>query len=477
MLSNKRTYLIKTSENELSKFYIDNKKLASEKFIQGKKVKEFILKEDIMNYALDVDKKGNVHLIYITCDGILNYTVYSYSAKHFNIVTIKDNFFPDTLDIKAIEGNIHIFYKTSNLYKNKSLLCHYYFYNNNCLDEKMIEINCPKYICPYFLDTNENNIYLLYCNDYYRHKYTIKKFNLNSNSWQDFDKNISIENANSLNFFINPHNIGIISYNKSINKNIETLIKYKDFNNSNSTWSKDIVISNNALNSFKPLIFYKENYTYIMWIHGNNIVYKFSDTLTHWSKEYTLNTNENNKGTYAYIYTIPANPNFKINNMYTYCIDHIYSLIQHKLENPHKLNTPYKLNNINSPIYKLPSNNNNLHFNSSSLSKTNYEETIREKNKTIDKINSMNSYLLSQINLLKNDLSDCESTIEKLKSDKLKSEQKLTNDIISYEMEIHNLKSKINDNLMTKNNNIQSLLKIIEEKETTIKNLYNLLKK
>lgn len=477
MLSSKRIYIIKTSENELSKFYIDNKKLASEKFIKGKKLKEFILDEDIINYALDVDKKGNVHLIYLTYDGILNYTVYSSKSKYFNVVTIKDNFFPDTLDIKAIKNNIHIFYKTDLLYKNKSLLCHYYFCNNNCLDEKMIEINCPKYICPYFLDTNDNNIYMLYCDNYCNHNYKIKKFNLNSNLWEDFDKNIFIENAHNLNFFITPRNIGIISYNKSINKNIQTLIKYKDFNNSNCTWSKDIVISDNTLNSFKPLIFYKENYTYIMWSHGNNIVYKFSGTLTHWSKEYTLNINENTTGAYAYIYTIPPNSNFKINNMYTYCIEHIYSLIQHKLETPHKLNTAYKLNNINSSIYKLPSSNTNLYFDSSSLSKINYEEIICEKNKTIDKINSMNSYLLSQINSLKNDLNDCELIIKKLKSDKLKKEQKLTNDIISYEMEIHNLKSKINDNLITKNNNIQSLLKIIEEKEATIKNLYSLLKK
>ncbi|MCY6356047.1 hypothetical protein [Clostridium sp. ZS2-4] len=472
MLSNKGNYIVKTSKNRFYKFYINNKKLVTEKFIGNQKINQAILDEEILNYSLDIDKYDKIHLIYLTINGALKYTSYPSNNNHMNILTLKNNLSIDTLDIKVLESDIHIFYKTNSLYKNKSLLYHHYFHNNNFLDEEMIEINCPKYVCPYFVDSYKNNIYMLYCNDYDKSQYKIKKFNSFTNLWCDFENNIVIKDANNLNFFVTPNNIGIISYNKAINKNLQTLIIYKDFNTTDSIWSQNICISNNNVNSFKPIIFSKQKYTYVVCKESDSIIYRRSNDLIHWSKEHILNTKQKNIATYAYISNNSNDSIFKINTIYLSCNEALCPIKRSESNYP-----SHTSNSTDLSIYKLPDADKPLQTNTSAAPEINYDEIINEKDRTIHSINSMNLYLTDQINILNHELNDYEMLLEKLNAEKLLNNQKHNKNISYYERQINTLKSKINESSINTNKKIQSMLKIINEKEFTIQNLYNLINK
>lgn len=456
---NKRNFIIRTSENTFYKFSLHNENLFVEIFYENQnenpKVKQAILDEKILNYSLDIDINDKIHILYITTDGNLNYTIYPSNDGHMNmnIITVKNNFTVDTLDIKVLKLEVHMFYKTKDLNKNIGFIYHSYFHNSNWIDEETLEINCPKYICPYFLDNYKSDLYILYCNNYDNHEYRMKKFNSIDSIWYDFENNIVIKDVHNLNFFITPDNIGIIFYNKSLDRNSQILLTYKDFNHTNSTWSKNITISNNSENSFNPIIFCKEKYTYIMWKQNNCIVYKYSNNLIHWGNKNSLNFKENCIDAYTYISNNFNDNNLKVNSFYMSYMEFQCPLISSTL-------------NLSSEI-----------LNPNNMISTNLSNTNKLTKTTILPSLDMNFYLLTQINTLNEELKNYEKTLNKLNATQISIKQNHINNVISYQKQIDILNKKVNQTSKNSNQKIQSLLKIIEEKEVTIQNLYDFFKK
>lgn len=472
MLYNKKTYIVQTSKNIFFKFYIKNEKLTLEKSSNNNINGKVLLEENILNFSLDIDRNDKIHIIYVSKNNVLKYTIFPSQNNSMNIISLKDNFFVDKLDIKSIRNDIHIFYKTNNLCNGKNILWHYYFKENTYNKKKIFEIPYTKYVNPYFIDNYKNDIYLLFCNNYNTNKYSIEKYNIDSDMWYNLENNIMLKDINNLNFFITPHNIGILSYNKSIKNTSQILLKYKDFNTKNSHWSKEIFISNNSINSFKPIIFYKNKYTYVMWYEGNNILYKRSRDLINWSDESILDIYNKKNPTYIYIYLNNNDTSSKFNIIFSSYLKNLN--IFPNVVAPLKDLT---LDSLKVTSIKPYNNKNNLNIEKYTELQKVFDKIIRDKNNTIEKISSMNSYLLLQINSLKNELTNYEKKLSKLKNEKNNLSKKSNKSIDYYKDKLSVLELKFQIYSFNKDKKVNSLLKIIQNKDLTIQNLHDLINK
>lgn len=470
MLYNKKKYIVQTSHNIFLKFYIKNEKLTLGKN-PFNNTKEFVLlNEKILNYSLAIDKNDDIHILYVSKNNVLKYTVFPSQNNSINIVSIKDNFFVDKLDIKIIRNHIHIFYKTNNLYNKKNILWHCYFKENTCNEKNFFHIPYNKYVSPYFIDTYKNDIYLLYCNNYNTNSYSIKKYNITCHDWYDLEDNIIMKDINNLNFFITPHNIGILSYNKSIKNTSQILLKYKNFNKKDSTWSKEIFISNNSINSFKPTIFYKNNYTYVMWYEDTNILYKRSNDLINWSNESNLAIH--NKKNPTCIFLSNKDTSSKFNIIFSAYFKNLYTVPAISISSDDLVS-----NSLKMPTSNLYNNKPNLNLEKYKELQRVFHKIIKDKNNTIEKISSMNSYLLLQINSLKDELNNSEEKFNKLKEEKTKFTKSSTKNIDYYKKELYILESKFQIFSFNKDKKVNSLLKIIQNKDSTIQSLHDLINK
>jgi len=285
-----RNHIVKSSRGENYKFYIEDKTLILEKYSGKRKVEKNILVEDVLDYSLDMDENDKIHIVYVNNKRELSYTNYPDDIHGINISKANDNCIIDSIKVKVIQSRLNIFYRVNDMSKNTSYICHNYIYDLRWLDE----ITLPKYMVPYLIDNNKDDIYILYCKSIYTNEYRIKKFNIAKGMWEELEEKFILKDCMNLNFFITPQNIGIICFNKIINNNSHILVKYKDFNVENSNWSSDIEISKVNTNSFKPISFYNKDFIYIMWRQGRDIRYRKSLNMYKWSKEYTVNLSEEN---------------------------------------------------------------------------------------------------------------------------------------------------------------------------------------
>ena len=99
---------------------------------------------------------------------------------------------------------------------------------------------------------------------------------------------------------------------------------------------------------------------------------------------------------------------------------------------------------------------------------------IEWKDKNISYLKSTNLGLTNQINSLNNLINEYEDKLHNIKISQLVKGEKYSSNILDYESEIQELKKEKDKLFMDLNLKIQSLLKIVEEKEMVIQNLYNL---
>lgn len=481
MTYNQQNYIVKTSKDHLYIFYINNENLMLKKIDTNEKTEPILFKEKVVNYALDIDNNDVIHIVYLSKANCVNYSIYPGNNYCIKIDSLTKDLPIKYLNIRALEDGIHIFYRTSNLYRNKGFICHNYINNDICENKTLLETNSPHYICPYFIDTYDKDLYMLYCTNYKKHKYILKKFNLQSNSWYDFQDNITIENINNLNFFITPHNTGIIAYDKLTNNTIQTLLQYKNFNSKNSSWSKNIYVSDANANILNLIVFYKDKNLHIMWNENDNILYKTSEDFINWKKKYISNEKNVEIILYNYVNNDLRNRTSKINNIY---FSSKFSSSNMLLTNSSNTNTDTNSlimmntkNNINNTLVNTVSNSSNettLYENSQI--KPIIFERIR-KNKIIIQLLKKNLILQKELQSLCTSIDEYKYTLNKQKSEHYLEIQKFKTEINTCKNKIHNLKEEKYNLYIEANKKNHELFKIIEEKEKLLQTLWEMIKK
>ncbi|WML35829.1 hypothetical protein [Clostridium sp. OS1-26] len=277
--NNRYCFVVRNSKSIFYRFTLNNNKNL---FLQSYNYKGItsssIFKEKIIDFSVSIDSLDKLHVLYTSVNGNIKYTIYpSNFQKDVTIFNAKDRGFHVLfLTLKIIKFKPHIFY----ILENKSHPSHHSIYhgfwnNNNFHNTKIDDIVFSKYMYPYTVDIFNNNIYLFYTRSY-DNSFTIKLFDVDLQTWSNYEDKIFVPSANNTNFLINDKNIALLCYNNSFNKNIQTFVKYKELGSPDSNWSKPIMISDGTTNSTHANIINKEGATYIIWEENGQIVYRKS---------------------------------------------------------------------------------------------------------------------------------------------------------------------------------------------------------
>lgn len=274
-VSSKNSYIFRTSKDDYYTFALDSNRTLS---IEDYSKKESLLfKRNILDFSLDIDQRDRIHALFLNQSGELRYDIFPQVMRE-TMLTKLDliNYSIRFIKLKLINSDVHIFYMLSA--KNNTnywAIYHTFFTNNQWNSVKAAEIYSEKAPFNFTIDTDNNFIYLFYSKKSDQ-VYTIKKFDLSESQWLVKEDNISLENVHSISFMVNDKSFGIICYNVSMDKNIQVFIKYKDMNTDAYAWSNDILISSKDVNAVHPCMLSKDNYTYLIWEEGNNIIYRKS---------------------------------------------------------------------------------------------------------------------------------------------------------------------------------------------------------
>lgn len=480
MSYNKKNYIVRDSKDNSYELYLNDGKLT----LKSNNTGQPIFKENVLEYAVDIDKDDKIHIVYFDKEGRLNYSIYfKEELKEKNILSVSEEYTLKLLNIRVICSKLHIFYQVYSLNKGVRAVYHNYFYEGEWIDENIAEPSCPQYVSSYCVDYYNDDIYILYPKNYDLGKYSIKKFNTKKNKWEDFENNIIIKGATNLNVFVAPNKILIICFNKLINSNIQTMVIYINLNVSNSLWSSEINISNNNTNALKPTVFYKNNNIYIMWMQGDSIVYKKSSDMINWSKEFVSNIKSENKHNLLHLSNNSKEFNFKINHAYTFYTEFLNSVLNFQSDCSCDILSSDNVNNdiSHSENTKLNSSTKasiQIYVDEYAIYKDSYiQKLIREielKNEKIAYINEVNLKLKNQINVLNNLINEYKSRLQNAKVEQIISNKKHSEAIYKYGNEIKNLEEEKNKSFMDMSKKIESLLKIIQEKDNIIQKLREL---
>lgn len=276
--NNEYCFIIRNSKNIFYKFMLNNhKNLFLQSYDYKGIISSSIFKESIINFSMSIDSLDKIHILYTSANGNIKYVVYPSNLykniSFFNINDKKSSVLFPTLKIAKFKP--HIFYILENkLHPTNKSIYHAFWDNNNFHNAKIGDIAFSKYMYPYIVDIINDNIYLFYEKN--NNNFAIKKFNTNLQSWSNYDDNISLPSANNVTFLINNKNTALLCYNSSFNKNIQTFIKYKILESSNSQWSHPIMLSDGTTNSTHASIISKSGNTYVTWEENGQIVYRKS---------------------------------------------------------------------------------------------------------------------------------------------------------------------------------------------------------
>ncbi|MCM8711263.1 hypothetical protein M2651_09495 [Clostridium sp. SYSU_GA19001] len=324
------SYIVRTSKDDLYKFKLESGNLIVEKFEGLKQTNEYVLIKDILEYSLYIDENDKIYISYITNQQQLMLTIFDNNLSSIEIFHSSCNTYIHSVNIIAINSNVHIFIVIKNLAEENNYLYHFYFHLNEWISERIDGIEYLRYTCPYFLDFYKKDIYLFYCINSISGEYVIRKYNTDKIVWDCFKNSITLKNFTNLNFFITLKGICLIYFNKIINNNVRTHILFKNLNNLDSLWNYNNISRDNS-NTLKPVIFCKNNIFYYMWNTGTSIVYKKSSNLINWSEEFGLDSKKKNMRKLTYLSNFSEDKDLKINFMYFSYLDATYQIINPKL--------------------------------------------------------------------------------------------------------------------------------------------------
>jgi hypothetical protein len=511
--------IIKNSQNVIYKFWLDssnNLNVESYNELNPRTNTKFIYKSSVLDYSIDIDDIDRIHIIFVTKDGVLNYSMLDSPDLEKTISSIPSKDYKiDYLTIKYISSEIHIFYMVQNKYNiDKGSINHSFFHNNTWILKKFDEALLAKNSLPYSVESYKNNLYILY-STIIPNQYCIQKFNISFSIWTTIEKDILLTNCQNVELFINSLGIGVICYNLYVNRSINTLIKFKDFNVSSSVWSDSLLVKNNALNFSLPSILCNNDALFLFWQENTTLfLRKFFYETTSLGEKKLIPYKDI---VFSYKYITNKNPYRTIKNNFLFFTDttppHTI-LEQNSIKDFLKTDSKkleQKFNPLNGPLKETlkiiaeNSNNNskekfdkkNENIDTLKLDKYNYNANnlkipINLIYAEIDQLNNSLSLKDNELENFKNTLDLKESEIEQLRNNlRLKESeiQQLKNNFNSEENEIEQFKNSLNlknteveqlkNSLILTSSEIQRLnasfsstKTLIAEKDLLIQNLY-----
>lgn len=503
MIHKNLPYIIKNSENIIYKFNLDSShNLIVESYNDldpsANVNNRLTYKQHVLDYSVDIDDKDKIHIAFITEDGLLKYSTLDFPNIEKTVSSVHSKDYKiNYVTIKIISSDIHIFYMIQSKYNvDKWSIYHSFFHNNLWISKKLAEISFIKSSLPYNIDFYKNNIYIFHSTNI-SYQYCIQKFSTSFSLWSTIENNINLMNCQNAEFFINEIGIGIICYNSYINRSINTLLKFKDFNVSSSAWSDDLLAKTNNFDFSLPSILYNNDALFLFW-KENNILFlgksfyktaslieiksiPFKDIIIsckYIEKETSYHAYKNN---FLFFINInPINSIFEDNNVKDFLkvdtirIDQKFNPLNGPLKETLKI-IAKNSGLINKTIY-----NDSDDFENEKLE--NEEKMDNSKDESKDCMDSQNNkidYLQDTINSKNVEIEELKTTID-LREDEL---EKFKNIISSKENEIEQLKNSFNlkqneldqsnTNLNLKNNEIEHLKNNLKSSEAEIESLNN----
>lgn len=479
LYNNKFSSTIRTSKDNYYRFYInETKNLIAEEYNSAGLVNNTVVSGSVLDYSVDIDEHDNIHTIFLSADGDLKYSIYpgNHESKiltHFDMRNNNVNF----LSLKLLLSDIHIFYMVGHKSNPFQLtIYHYMWHDTKWTSQKIFDITSPKYPYPFFIECDSKNNLYVFASKNCKDIYSIKKYSTEFNIWVEFEGCLTIEGASNSSFFITDKDIGVISYNQSVNKNIQTFIQYKDLTKVSSSWSYPVLISNT--NSIRTSVFTKNNYIYIMWEEGLNLAYKkTTDISLDWEEKKVLTINDDHilssvyrsnntiDSTFksSYIFMVINNYPCPIIDVENQCVNTNKVIHPHKNKNIISNNINNKFNEISTKLsFSKPFKNNNrlndkqrfdeiinrAAYNNSNESNDNdslenFQALLSEKDKKIQKLNKVTSNLSEQLNILSKQYYSKDLVIQKLTSELNASND--NNSLDNFEMLLSEKDKKIGD--------------------------------
>ncbi|AKA71826.1 hypothetical protein [Clostridium scatologenes] len=501
MIHKNLPYIIKNSENIIYKFNLDSShNLIVESYndldTSANVNNRFTYKQYVLDYSVDMDDKDKIHIAFITEDGLLKYSTLDFPniEKTISSVYSKD-YKINYVTIKIISSDIHIFYMIQSKYNvDKWSIHHSFFHNNLWVSKKLTEISFIKNSLPYNIDFYKNNIYIFHSTNI-SYQYCIQKFSISFSLWSTIENNINLMNCQNAEFFINETGIGIICYNSYINRSINTLLKFKDFNVNSSAWSDDLLAKTNNFDSSLPSILYNNDAIFLFWKENNTLFlgksfYKTASLIEiksillksiiisckYIAKETSYHAYKNN---FLFFISInPLNSIFEDNNVKDFLKVDIIRIDQkfNPLNGP--LKETLKIIAKNSGLINKTIYNDNGDFENEKLENEEKIDTSKDESKEcMDSQNNKIDYLQDTLNSKNAEIEQLKNTID-LREDEI---EKFKNIITSNENEIEQLKNSFNlkqnelnqsnTNLNLKNTEIEHLKNNLKSSEVEIESL------
>lgn len=415
LYNNRYCFVIRTSKNAFYKFIINNhKNLFLQSYDYNKAISSSILKENIISFSATIDSLDKIHILYRSINGKIKYIVYP-SGVHKDITILNTNnneFNILFLTMKIVKSKPHIFYILQNrLHASHCILYHAFWDNNNFYNNRIENISFSRYTCPYVVDTCNNDIYLFYSRNQ-NNNFAIKKFDADSQSWSNYDDNIFLPSANNANFLINDKNIILLCYNGSLNKNIQTFIKYKVLNCPNSQWSSTMVLSDENINSIHVNIINKSENTYVLWEENGQVVYRKSSCgRNDWSPKKVLTYKKQSFFTGIYLSNHQSDKDYK-SIFTTFDLGTFpYPIIN--LENTHSRESYIENTLFNNP-QTFSANKTVLTFNKTEKKYIKrLESIIADKDKKIMELSQSNLILKNELDQKTNQLRELDEKLKK----------------------------------------------------------------
>ena len=452
MTNDRQISILRSSFDEFNKISInDNDILILKKIKDGKIVSHNSIVNNIKNYSTAIDIEDKIHIAYSNDNINLKYMVLSPTNKVISIISAKNGLTLRCINIKILDTDPHIFYTLTDVDHNIHIICHSFCVKGFWKTNEIIQSIGNRYIQPYLIETYNKKIFLMVYKNHWEGKLELFRMEDTDNSWTKMEKNIELENSNNVSFFICPKSIAVITYNKLINRNLQTIIMYKNLTSKTYESWKSCVLSDKDFNTLKPSIFYEKGYYYITWVQGANVVLKRSKELICWEDILTFDINSSDYIKCFYMSNNSMDSDLKVNGLFFLKIVNLNLTINQQCED--------KISKEKFPL----------------SSERPYIKILEAKLKLLDKeLNKRiheNNLMKSNITYLNYIIDQYKDQIAKLNNNSISAVQEVTNQRINFLHEIISRKEE-NDTLILKNiSKLSNMLRIIDEKDKLINDL------
>lgn len=243
-------YIIKNSMGEILRFYLDkNNRINYDLYdINHTLIDQYLVSESITNsFSLDIDNKDRIHLIYLTNEGNVCYSLYSnkrWAKKTLTQFDMRSNYYSNLI-LRVNKESIHILFSFSNLVNPKVwTIQHLIGTKGNWEKTSVISFTSSKTIPSFSLDFDKfDNIHIIYTSTVegiQRIYYTF--LNSSSKKWSQVPKLLSEPQNSSIypNLLVDrKDNIHVLWLTQ---KNNGSEVKYKHLSqlgSSKNTWKEE----------------------------------------------------------------------------------------------------------------------------------------------------------------------------------------------------------------------------------------------